>query len=169
MTVNAELLLRACSLSLAFSGKTLQSLLFCSFCFFPLALLTASSPLSHQYFPSSSSLSVPALCPTPFLFKSLIVFLPLSLACCELSPLVSEECVFQWPVALSHVTCVFGHAEAECLCDVNICTPCCSAVGRGKEEGVVRSGGERLTEGRQRHEGVGTGTSSNTVVYATGE
>ena len=30
------------------------------------------------------------------------------------SPLVSEERVFHWRVTLSHVTCVFGHAEVEC-------------------------------------------------------
>lgn len=30
------------------------------------------------------------------------------------SPLVSGECVFHWRVTLSHVTCVFGHAEVEC-------------------------------------------------------
>lgn len=59
---------------------------------------------------------------------------------------------------------MFGHAEVECLCDVDICTPCCSAVGRGKDEGTARSGEERLSEGRGRQEGVRMRTSSYTAV-----
>lgn len=65
---------------------------------------------------------------------------------------------------LSHVTCMFGHAEVECLCVVDICTPCCCAASRGKDEGMVQSGGERLTEGRGRQECVRMRTSTNRAV-----
>lgn len=41
---------------------------------------------------------------------------------------------------------MFGHAEVGCLCDVDICAVCCSAVGRGKHGG----GRQRLTEDRGR-------------------
>lgn len=78
--------------SLHFFWKTLQTLtLFLPFfppLLVPLTLYTASSSLFHisSFFSPSSSFLLPifvhVLCPSVFLFMSLIIFLPLSLACC---------------------------------------------------------------------------------------
>lgn len=48
---------------------------------------------------------------------------------------------------LSHVTCVFEHVRVLCLCNVDICTLCCSVAGGGKHEGTAQSEGVRLPEG----------------------
>lgn len=71
--------------------------------------------------------------PPPSSFLSVLLHSPLSLLSSSFlfrrpvasSALWSRRNVFSsGPVALSHVTRVFGHAEAECLRDVSICTPC---------------------------------------------
>lgn len=44
---------------------------------------------------------------------------------------------------------MFKHAKMECLCDADLCTLCCSAVGWGKDEPMLKSGGEGLNEDRK--------------------
>lgn len=99
-------------------------------------------------------ISVPALCPSALLSPPLIIFLPLSLACCTQPsglggacfPLAryAESCHMRVWTCRGWVLMWCWHMQA---------SPLCSGQGR-RQGGAARSGGERLTEGSGRQEGV---------------